>query len=96
MNYNYKTNLNWTSNNTLTSKQKLFIDATYSLDELVRTIYIRYIDADKYGKFGEYLVLDENAKWISENYHRYFGRCHTFYPDENMVALGIYYIRLEL
>jgi hypothetical protein len=95
-NYNYKINLNWTSNNTLISRQKLFIDTTYSLNELVRKIRIRHLDADKHGKFSEILVLDEKAKWISENYHRSFGRCYTFYPDENMRNLGIYFMVLEL
>ena len=95
-NYNYKINLNWTSNNTLLSQQQLFKDATYSLNELVRKVKVRHLDANDQGQFSEILVLEDNAKWVSEQYHRKFGRCYTFYPDENMQSLGIYYITLQL
>ena len=78
------------------SRQELFKDATYSLNELVRKVKVRHLDANDEGQFSETLVLEENAKWVSEQYHRKFGRCYTFYPAENTKDLGIYYIVLEL
>ena len=78
------------------SRQQLFKDATYSLSELVRKVKVRHLDANDQGQFSETLVLEENAKWVSEQYHRKFGRCYTFYPADDTINLGIYYIVLEL
>ena len=44
--YNYKTNLNWSSNDSKTSESKLFDLATYSFGELVKRVFIRYFRAD--------------------------------------------------
>ena len=44
--YNYKTNLNWSSNDSKTSESDLFDLATYSFKELVKRVYIRYFKAD--------------------------------------------------
>ena len=76
--------------------QQLFLDATYSLDELVKQIKIRYLDADKNGSFTELLAIEETANWVIQQYHRGFGRCYTFYPEKHTRNLGIYYIALEL
>ena len=78
------------------SRQKLFLKATYSLEELVKKVRIRYLEADKNGTFSEVLQLKETAKWVTEQRHRNFGRCYTFYPEKYMQELGIYYIALEL
>ena len=94
--YNYKENLTWTSNNTQLTPQKLFLEATYSLDELVKQIMIRHLEADKNGSFMEYLALEEEAKWVTQQYHRGFGRCYTLYPEKHTRDLGIYYIAMEL
>ena len=44
--YNYKTNLNWSSNDSKTSESKLFDLGTYSFGELVKSVSIRYFKAD--------------------------------------------------
>jgi hypothetical protein len=43
--YNYKTDLNWSSNNTDITESELFLSATYNLDELVKRIYVRFFKA---------------------------------------------------
>ena len=78
------------------SEQKLFLEASYSINDIVRTIKIRYLQADKSGTFSENLKIAENASWISEQRHRKFGRCYTFYPDTDMQYMGIYYMKIEL
>ena len=95
-NYNFKYNLTWTSNDTKLTPQQLFLDATYSLDEIVKGIKIRHLTADDSGSFKEILQLEEKATWITPQYHRSFGRCYTFYPEKYNRDLGIYYIKIEL
>ena len=84
------------SNNTQLTPQQLFLDATYSLAELVKTIKIRHLDADTNGSFVESLKIEESASWVTQQYHRAFGRCYTLYPEKYTRDLGIYYIALEL
>ena len=45
-NYNYKTNLVWSSNNTNITESELFDKVTYQFSELVQTVKIRYFRAD--------------------------------------------------
>ena len=44
--YNWKTDLNWTSQFSNTSEAELFELATYQFDELVKRAYIRFFEAD--------------------------------------------------
>ena len=44
--YNYKTDLNWTSNQTDVTEWELFELATYDFDELVKRVYIRFFKTD--------------------------------------------------
>ena len=44
--YNYKTDLDWTSNQTDVSESELFLMATRNLSEIVKRVYIRYFKAD--------------------------------------------------
>ena len=43
--YNYKKDLNWSSNQTNITESELFNFATYNLDEIVQRIYIRFFKA---------------------------------------------------
>ena len=88
--------MNWTSNNTQVTQQQLFLDATYPLNKIAKTIFLRYNTANDQGKFQEHLDLINYQKWITEQRHRKFGRCYTLYPDARMRKLGIYYMKLEL
>ena len=45
-NYNWKTDLNWTSNQTDVTEDELFEMATYTSEELIKRFYIRYFKAD--------------------------------------------------
>ena len=44
--YNYKTDLNWSSNQTGVTESELFHLATRNLSEIVKRVYIRYFKAD--------------------------------------------------
>ena len=44
--YNFKYNLNWSSNDTKVSELELFDLVTYNLQDLVEGVYIRYNGAD--------------------------------------------------
>ena len=94
--YNYKTNLNWSSNDSGVTQQQLFLEATYNLDEIAKKIQIRLIRSDENGTFLKSLDLFNSQKWITEQRHRKFGRCYTMYPDDFTRSLGIYYIKLQL
>ena len=78
------------------SEQNLFLEASHSISDIVKAMKIRYLQADKNGKFSENLKIQDNASWVSEQRHRKFGRCYTFYPDTDMQYLGIYYMKIEL
>ena len=78
------------------SEQNLFLEASYSINDIIRTMKIRYLQADKNGKFSENINIQDNASWVSEQRHRKFGRCYTFYPDTDMQYMGIYYMKIEL
>ena len=94
--YNYKENLNWTSNNTDISPQQLFLNATYSLTDIVKKIDLRFLKSDEKGMFTEKLNLQKSNNLIQEQRHRKFGRCYTLSPDSRMRRLGIYYIKIQL
>ena len=97
--YNYKTGLNWTSNDTSVSEQKLFLDATYSLLERTKRIKVRYLLADENGFYSENINptdYDWKRLWFTEQRHRSLGRCYSFDLDESRLKRGIYYLRLEL
>ena len=94
--YNYKENLTWTSNDTDVSPQQLFQEATFSLKDIVKKIYIRFLKADENGTFHEDIGIENSSNLIKEQQHRKFGRCYTLSPDSRMRGLGIYYIKLQL
>ena len=75
---------------------KLFLEATYNLDEIAKKIQIRFIRSDENGTFQKALDLFDSKSWITEQRHRKFGRCYTMYPDNFTRSLGIYYIKFEL
>jgi hypothetical protein len=88
--------LSWTSNDTNTSDQKLFNEATLSLKEIVKRLQIRTIFADKHNSHSFVVDLDILHNSITEQRHRKFGRCYTYHPEKKMRDLGIYYIKAEL
>ena len=67
-----------------------------NLQEIAKTIFIRFLTSDRNGTFSVYLNLTDSHNSVKEQRHRKFGRCYTVYPDEHMRDLGIYYIKLEL
>jgi hypothetical protein len=96
-NYNYKNNLNWTSNDTNIKSQELFLLSTYSFHEIVKSVSVRTISEDENGDFS-HIVADvaEMGNSVNEQRHRKYGRCYTFYPSSTKQQLGIYYIKLQL
>ena len=109
-NYNaVNRNLTWSSKNNKVSQQKLFLDATYDLEDIVGEIVIRFIksaDRNRMPWKAWKVFPGNNMAWtamnateeldIVEQRHRKFGRCYTYHPDTTMKELGIYYIRWKL
>ena len=88
--------MNWTSNNTDVTPQQLFLDATYSLTDMVKKIDLRFVRTDENGNVWQTLDVQKSQNLFQEQRHRKFGRCHTLSPDSRMRGLGIYYIKLQL
>merc|ERR1719153_962891 len=76
-------NHTWVSENSTVNPQDIFIEATYSVSDLIQSYYIRTIKADSIGTFGFHIPLErsdpEHLIW-KEQRHRGFGRCHSAYP----------------
>ena len=95
-NYNYKNNLNWTSNDTTVSKHQLFNAATYSFNEIVESVSVRTILEDENGDFLIKVDMNEVHGSITEQRHRRYGRCYTYHPEQSVEELGIYYVKVQL
>ena len=92
-----KRNLNWTSNDTSITSHELFNMATYSFDDIVKSIKARTVYEDDKGEFkSTALDMDEKHNSIVEQRHRRFGRCYTYCPETPLKELGIYYLSIIL
>ena len=72
--YNSKTNLNWSSNDSEISETKLFDLVTYSFEELVKRVYIRYFRADCVSNDHYHEFQNKNCK---------ISLFHWFQTDNN-------------
>ena len=97
-NYNdlRKGSLNWTSNNTNTTNNQLFNDATYSFSEIIKSLNVRTIFEDANKEFIFRVDINETRGSIVEQRHRSFGRCYTYCPETFLKNLGVYYIKIKL
>ena len=91
-----KRNLTWCSKTANISQQKLFIDATYEVEEIIEEIKMRFMHSNHDSNIFTKLKHFKKNPYIEEQRHRKFGRCYTFHPDTRMQQLGIYYITLKL
>ena len=93
---------NWTSNDTGVSPQQLFLDATYSFNERIRGIKVRYLVSNHTtGSISEWLNINElntgqGSDLVTEQRHRTLGRCYTFQLDESRLRRGVYYVKIKL
>ena len=94
--YNYKYDLNWTSNNSEITKQQLFAKATFELSEVVKKLKIRTIGADDSHSYSFEVDLSMAKHSFTEQRHRKFGRCYSYCPEHHFRELGIYYITIVL
>ena len=94
--YNFKYDLNWTSNNSEITKQHLFAKATFKLSEIVKKLKIRTIGADNSKSYSFEVDLSTANNSFTEQRHRKFGRCYSYYPEHHFRELGIYYITIVL
>ena len=91
-----KYNLTWSSNDTNVDEETLFKQATYSLDAIVKKIYIRFISASDEGKTNTIISVDGTSSSFKEQRHRGFGRCYTLHPEKSIRDLGVYYMKAWL
>ena len=89
-------NLKWTSNDSSMDPRELFRKATFDLTDIVQSIEIRYLHADKHGNEATLVNLESIHGSIKEQRHRDHGRCYTFLPDVKVQQLGIDSIRTTL
>ena len=93
---------NWTSNVTGVSPQQLFLDATYSFNERIRGIKVRYLVSNHTsGSISEWLNINElntgqGSDLVTEQRHRTLGRCYTVQLDESRLRRGVYYVKIKL
>ena len=93
---------NWTSNLTGVSPQQLFLDVTYSFNERIRGIKVRYLVSNHTsGSISEWLNINElntgqGSDLVTEQRHRTLGRCYTFQLDESRLRRGVYYVKIKL
>jgi len=104
--------MTWSSNQTGVNERDLFDLATYSMEEIIKRIYVRFFivikdvissqmtssQADENGDFNRDLDLSssESQANVKERRHRKFGKCYTIHPEESILQLGVYYILLHL
>ena len=74
----------------------MFKIATYSVQDLVKRILVRFIRANEHGETREDVDLKNTLDSFKEKRHRSFGRCYTLYPKKSIRDLGVYYMRLYL
>ncbi len=90
----------WSSNNSEVDEETLFKRATFCVEDIFKSVYIRFFRADE--KTGKYNVAysdltdDSRPDSFMEQRHRPFGRCHTLYPERWIRELGVYYMRIRL
>ena len=93
---------NWTSNDTGVTPQQLFLDATYSFNERIRGIKVRYLVSNHTtGSISEWLNINElnsgqESDLVTEQRHRTLGRCYTLQLDESRLRRGVYYVKIKL
>lgn len=92
--YNYKYELKWTSNDSNISETELFEQATFGIEELIKRVFVRFLDADDDDDIATVLKLDKYS--LQEQRHRPFGRCYTLHLDKSMFERGIYYYKIDL
>ena len=100
-NYNYKTNLTWSSKLNNVSEKQLFDAVTQRFEDLINSTHIRLFKAGKDGRWNvifDHLYEDEIFKHLEivDQYHRKFGKCYSIRPVKKYRDLGIYYIKLIL
>ena len=92
----YNNSLIWVSNDTAIDQQALFQNVTYNLKDIVKRLYVRYINAGPNAKHSIDIDLDGEVPSVKEQRHRYFGRCYTFHPTKAIRDHGVYYVKLNL
>ena len=87
--------LDWQGNDTSVTPEDLFERITYSVNEVVDHIKIR-LDTSIDGKSTITLKEDLGRSLLHEIGHRKYGKCFTFRPNVTVLALGVYYMRVQM
>ena len=85
----------WKGNQTGLNAKQLFLNATYSLTELVAYLTVRTF-VSKEGQSQVKVELSTQHERFREQRHRHFGRCFTYYPERSIRQRGIYYMKWKL
>ena len=75
----------------------MFFDKlTYRLHEIVSYVLVRTIRATEKGE--NMIIVNTSRKefGVFQEYRKQTGKCYSFYPNDHIAGLGIYYIRMQL
>ena len=81
------------------SPGQLFLDVTWSKEEMFKRIKIRTFKADERGRYYTTIGKDDLASAeasFREKRSRPFGRCYSWEPTGIVRTLGVYYVLMEL
>ena len=77
--------------------KELFELATYSVDEIVDYIYVRFDTSDANNKTNIKLNgTDLEKSLLYQHGHRKYGKCYVYLPPKAILDLGVYYIKLVM
>ena len=91
--------LQWVSNDSRISEQKLFDLATYDFWDLIQKVYVRHFLVDPQGRTS-FTVNQETIRkediTLIEQRHRTSGKCHTWAFGSSVRKYGLYYMKIFL
>ena len=91
-----KNNLDWQGNDTSVNGKELFEKVTKPVQEYVDKITVRLDTSSENGSSIMYNASNMKSSLFTEYGHRKYGRCFSYQPSQDLLALGIYYIKIEL
>ena len=95
---NLKVNtLNWTGNDTSVNGKELFDKVVNPIQEYLDKIYVRLDTSLPNNDTGvTYTGETLNSSLFAAYGHRKYGNCYVYQPAEELLDLGIYYIKFTL
>ena len=75
---------------------ELFEKVTNPVEKYVDKITVRLDTSSENGSSIKYNASNMESSLFTEYGHRKYGKCFSYQPSQDLLALGIYYIKIEL